>query len=822
MKIKIILLTVIALILMLPGCGSRSEEMASKDYIYRVIELPVSGEFRDGANITVVGDNAFLYGTVWDEFYMDSELLVARISTDGDILEKVSFKTPPNSFYGSVAATSDGRLFATRTEYPVYDDGFGDGGMDIMPLDSFLNGEGGNNGDENGGESGNENGAENGEENGAENGEEIVAESNFRRDIATADIAIADIGRPGGYMTQTEQHLLVELGMDGSEKQTIVLSDNLDLNTMEYFYVNQIFGLPGNKLIVSAMEKFAIYESDGTYLGLLELDLGDNVWGVNFVNLRDGRTLLYYYGDQTIIFKEFDPLSGRLGNEYTFEGNVYNYSINAGAGYDLYLSDQNNLYGYDLGQEPVKLMNYVDSDLSIYSISTLFAVEPGRFLAMIYDTSENRNYFAQLEKVPPEDVIDRIGLVLAGSYIDWEIRNRVISFNKSNEKYRISLMDYGSLYNTGDDWNAGVTRLNTDIASGRIPDIVTVTNDLPFESYMAKGLFADFLSFIDKDDELDVSDLMPNVVSAYSMNGKMYRFSPQFSIGTVFAKTSLVGSEPGWTIRDAQALSARMPDSSLFDMMVRSTLMYYAMIFGGDQFIDWEKGICKFDDEAFIHLLEFMKEFPEEIDYSMYDEMGIWNNWESRLRTDSTLLMLTNINNIRDYNSIAKGQFGEEITAIGFPGDNGIGAAIFNYQSFAISAKSKNQDGAWAFLRQYLTEDFQTSQSFMFPISRKAFDIKAKEAMEKPYYMDQDGNKVEYDDIYYLEGQEIILTPMTQAEVDKFTAYILTVDKIGEYNEALVNIINEEAGSFFAGQKNVHEVVEIIQSRAQIYVNENR
>ena len=52
--------------------------------------------------------------------------------------------------------------------------------------------------------------------------------------------------------------------------------------------------------------------------------------------------------------------------------------------------------------------------------------------------------------------------------------------------------------------------------------------------------------------------------------------------------------------------------------------------------------------------------------------------------------------------------------------------------------------------------------------------------------------------------------------------YILSVDNRFYYNEAIANIVNEEMGGFFAGQKSVQDVVAVIQSRAQIYVDENR
>ena len=36
-----------------------------------------------------------------------------------------------------------------------------------------------------------------------------------------------------------------------------------------------------------------------------------------------------------------------------------------------------------------------------------------------------------------------------------------------------------------------------------------------------------------------------------------------------------------------------------------------------------------------------------------------------------------------------------------------------------------------------------------------------EEAMQKPYYEDENGNKIEYDNTAYINGVEIIIDPMT-------------------------------------------------------------
>lgn len=69
---------------------------------------------------------------------------------------------------------------------------------------------------------------------------------------------------------------------------------------------------------------------------------------------------------------------------------------------------------------------------------------------------------------------------------------------------------------------------------------------------------------------------------------------------------------------------------------------------------------------------------------------------------------------------------------------------------------------------------------------------------------------------------EIQSKPLTQNEVDKYKDLINSTNRRIFYNESITNIILEEAQSYFAGDKNVDEASEIIQSRVTTYINENR
>ena len=88
--------------------------------------------------------------------------------------------------------------------------------------------------------------------------------------------------------------------------------------------------------------------------------------------------------------------------------------------------------------------------------------------------------------------------------------------------------------------------------------------------------------------------------------------------------------------------------------------------------------------------------------------------------------------------------------------------------------------------------------------------------------MDENGNKIEYDDTYWMNGVDVTIPPMTQEETDFLKEWIIGVKQPHKMDETLINIISEEAEPFYSGQKNARDVAGIIQSRVKLYVNENR
>lgn len=595
----------------------------------------------------------------------------------------------------------------------------------------------------------------------------------------------------------------------------------------EYTYCNYLLdGGEGKALAIMGGSRYeaVLYGSDGKEISRKELEQ-DFFERINGIFTRDDGTLMVSYYDEDwskCYLSSYDVETGMMGaqTELTFSGS---FSIRSCSGDNLLLTNNLGVYTWKIGDaEPKIFMSFINSDLPTNSIYNMQVIDDKHFVAIYNDIENWEQRCAYFTYVNPEDIPDKEVLVLGGEYVSSEVRSKVIEFNKTSDQYRILVKDY-STYNTNEDWTAGQTRLNSDITSGQMPDIMLLNDMSSYGNYVAKGALADIGALLEADEELGKLEYLQNVWDAYSVKGKLYAVVPGFNVRTMVAKKSLVGEPQSWTMEDAEAVLATMPEgASVFGEMMRDTYIYYMMSYAGQDFIDVETGKCNFDSQSFIDMLKYAKTLPTEYPQDYWENYDYFY-YESQYRENRALLYDLYISNIRDCKYQIKGYIGEEVSFVGFPTSDSNGSTLSpgNY-TFMLSAKSKHLDGAWKFVRQFLTEEYQNEDQYYMPVLKSAFLNKAKEATERSYWLDEDGNKEYYDDTWYINGEEIVLEPFTQKEVDAICEFIYTVNRTAYYNDDIRNIITEEAEAYFSGQKSVQEVVDIIQSRAQVFVNENR
>lgn len=853
------LLLAAAMILPAAGCGKDSKKGAStkmdKDHVYSYVDVPMEETFDSIGNITHCNDRIYAIGMKYNTSSSNYLISFKPDGTDVKIVPLLTGMEVENP-------TLDG------TGEPEADTGNADTGEIVQPRseenDASQDNEEDTGEEATGEEDTTEEDTSDDTAEASEEGTEKIARSNRAvvsgstgpmtgtTEIATVpDTGIAEeayeffniwmngfvLDKEGNVysMVQTSKEKRDEAGNFTSEyenyfigwKNTGELSFSKNVKESgiqdpESFYTQGMFCDADNNIMIYGNMQMYIFDNQGNMTKSGKLGENDN--GSIFTDRKGNLFMVGWNSEYTKQnYRMLDKNTLTFGEPVEFNAAMSNLSMSQdGTKYDLLLSSNTGLFGYNLGDaEPVEIMDYIDSDLLSYGLQGITSIGENKFIAAYNDIIDYSYRLAIFSKVDPADVVDKEGITLACYYLNTDMKKRVVDFNKTNTKYRINVNDY-SQYATSEDYMAGYTQLNNDILSGKVPDIMLVDDSMPIDSFIAKGLFEDLYPYIEKDPDMNKEDFLTNILDAYSHEGKLYRIVPSFNVFTVMGKTSKVGAERGWTLEDLNNLMAQQPEGTqVFSEMNRAGVLNYAIMMSKADFIDSETGNCSFDSKGFIDLLEFIKQFPEEFDYGTSDGMD-WESMQATYREDKTLLMGTFLSRFADFNRYEKGTFGEEVTLIGFPSESKNGNAIMADIALAISSKSAQKEGAWEFIRYYLTDDYQNQITYSFPIKKTALDKLGAEAMERPFYLNDDGTKEYYDDSIYLNGVDVKLDPMTQAEVDEFKEFLLSLTTVGSYDNSLINIINEETAPFFAGQKSAEEVAKIIQSRVQIYINENR
>ncbi len=594
-----------------------------------------------------------------------------------------------------------------------------------------------------------------------------------------------------------------------------------------------------NMIVPSAEGTFFLM----SYELIMEVDMNGNVVGqIEPSNVTaDMYQILFYKDGYPVVgvwnsdwtkrnFCSVDIRKGEVVEELTLPDNFGNYNVSDGgnSGFEMILTNQTGVYGFNLGDEEYTLiMDYINSDLATYSVRNVTFIDSERFIGTYNDIVNYDNHVAVFSHVPPEEVPDRETLILAIYGTDTNRTQAVIDFNQNNEKYRITVKDY-SQYSNDEDWYAGITKLNNEIISGKIPDIISCSEQLPIANYVNKGVLVDFYELMEADADINLEDYCENVFKAYEVGGKLYELPTSFYIWTVYGKQSIFDDKTSLTWDEMDAYLAQYEGSTAFSQMTKNDTLQNALRFSYSQLVDEETGECHFNSDMFKSILEFANTYPETINWEELSmDQDYWSLYETQYIENRTLLSQSAIYTV--YEAWLNGyyNFAEPTTPVGYPNDNGIGSAVAAINSYAISAKSPYQDGAWEFVKSFISPEKQLKEErydyWGLPILKEALEDSAKYIMERPYYIDQDGNKIEQDYTIWVKNEEMVIEPADEQEKQRWIDFILSVETkaSADYQDAL-EIISEEAAAYFSGQKTVEAVMEIIQSRMNIFISENR
>lgn len=571
-----------------------------------------------------------------------------------------------------------------------------------------------------------------------------------------------------------------------------------------------------------------IMDADGKTLKTLEVD------GSSPTAFCGKLAMQNWDAQQTM--RILDPKTLELGDAITMPYNAWNYFASYDPAFDFYYMNAGVLYGYRTQeQQSEKVLDWMDYDIDYSTINQTEPLADGRILGIsqTYNDDYTQTSYSLLlcSPVDPATLQQRKTLSIACLYIDYDLRQEILKFNKSQQDVRITINDY-SQYMDENGYQSALTKLNTEILSGKVPDLF-MTNGLPIEQYAAQGILVDLKPMLDSDPELSYDQLMTNVVDAASVDGKLYQAFSEFSIVTVVALSKVADNFQSWTLADVHsAMDMLQPGATVFGTgYTRDNVLQSCVGNSMAKFVDWDTGKCSFDSQEFKDLLAFANEFPETFDWQNYDYSSETDSYTA-MRNGLQLMLPASVYSLEDH-LWTLAAVGEDISLVGYPSQDGSGSTFVLTGGVAISSACRDQDAAWSFVRKLFTADYQRGRMYYgLPSNAAVFNERLKDVMTVSYQtdengqplLDENGEKIVEPKATYWgnDGEQFSIDAMSQEQADQVMALYNSIHTLNGGNDAIYNIITEEAGAYFAGQRSLDDVASIIQNRVGLYVAEQK
>lgn len=625
----------------------------------------------------------------------------------------------------------------------------------------------------------------------------------------------------GALESNPENAAIRKISTDGTVLQEIDTGKAMIRDTG--FYMQGLLTDKDGNYYVCLQNSVFVFKPDGQ--PYCEIDAGSYIGSM--FSIKGEKVVVAFFGPMAYELQEVDLAGKRLkalDTPVSFEYGTY---LSGGETSDILYTAGTKLYTYNLGEdEPEEILNWVDSDIDSGNLRDFKILADGRIAALSVDWSsaEGKTELAVLTKKDRSEAPEKTVLTYGTTYLPYFAKADVVAFNKQSDKYRIEIRDYGE----GDkDYETIVSLWSADISSGNGPDIIDMVYcPVGLGELVSMGAVEDLTPYWDKDEDISREDYIENALKVYESDGKLYAVMRCFGIETMIGKESDVGTGTSWTLDDVLALmDSRESDVELFEYTTKYNALQMMLSTNGDRFVDQENGTCHFNDSEFIKVLEFANRFPQDITFDQNAPSDV-----EKIRNGKLLLLKESITSVQQY-QLYEYKFGEPINMIGYPTSGESGTMLTpNGTTVAMNANSKNKEGVWEFIKFLLEEERQEnlqSANAGFPILRSALEKQFEKDMQPEYYEDTDGTKKEM--------SKGVWTSSTSAEnmitVDVYAASEEQVDRIRQMIETasavridsqMLNIVIDEAQSYFDGQKSAEDAAALIQERMQVYINEKR
>ncbi len=395
---------------------------------------------------------------------------------------------------------------------------------------------------------------------------------------------------------------------------------------------------------------------------------------------------------------------------------------------------------------------------------------------------------------------------LFGSY-DQELLRVIRDYNSQSLQYQVELKDY--MGDAAGDIQASEVeqaqnRVLMELASGKGPDLLSM-DQFSKEALGSAGMLANLYSLRSRAEWCEEMD--DNLLSSIQTGEKLYAIGPRFRIHTVAAGKAIGGGN-GWTMEellDAFEKQGKGPEALVGFYADQSVIETLAM-FELDSYIDWEDETADFAQEGFYRLLEFAKDYQ--------DRQPGHVRRTTALHSGEGLASLENIFQVQQY-QYSNLLYDGCMVIKGFPTPEGTGVGMSLDRSLGICATG-NLQGAWDFLQFYLRE-YGREDGVGFPMDRERREEEFAQAMNQEY--GADGQRIPKA-VYEEEDGAVYIYAASPEEISALRELVGMVDREGVGNEAILDIITEEAYAYISGSLSAETAAHNCNNRVNLYLSE--
>lgn len=579
------------------------------------------------------------------------------------------------------------------------------------------------------------------------------------------------------------------------------VTEALNAVSPKYPYCRNRIELPGGKLLLFCEDKknrdFVLVVSE---TGEIENSIRYGADGPADWMLMDDDKLLLIAAHQTSLANSLFELDLQKGDCRLLvkelpgsEGAISCRFVRGLDTQNIYYITDDAVWSYDIERNEVsKEISFLDLAMDGKFVNAMMQEEDGSWRALWVNRESGSFDFIRLHKTGEKAAKDsRVELVYAVVGPKQLYVSDVNMFNSSGANAKVTLKEYEE-----------EERLLADLIAGEPMDIVDLRNESLYSTLERKGLLEDLGQFLSRDSNLSESDFLPTALGIYANSGKLYSIPYSVSLHVMMCDMLRLQNRESWDFSGFQDFLKGLPErekalrgSSNQEILIN--LCTQCM----DHFIDREESRCDFMTEEFYDYLEISSLFP---DFDGREDS--WNTIMKGFEEGENVLACVNIGDFESY-EYYRSQFVGKGKIMGYPTSSGSGVGIQNgsYSAPAILSGCRHKEEAWEFIKSTLIKDTETLPMPVF--------VSYLPSLDK--FMGQMEERAQSK-----EALEMTTPPVTSTEIRMIRELLEDAEPIQGWNAEIFEIISEEAGAYFAGQKSAKETAEVIQNRVMLYLNE--